>query len=286
MNSPLIISILAMGGLGAFFAVFLVIASKKLHVVEDPLVEKVLEALPQTNCGACSYPGCHALAVKIAKGEAPVNACPAGGQEVADILADIMGIDGVETTRVLAVVLCRGGTAEAERTAEYRGDMTCTAADLTNGEKTCTFSCLGYGDCVKACNFESMEMNSNGLPVIFYDKCVGCGACAKVCPRDIIEMHQEDHKLFVYCRNKDKGAVARKICTAACVSCTLCVKDCEDEGGIAMKDNLAVIDYDVCTQNDAPTKRCPTKCIAYGQEEEMTSVSFYSSAYNKASGQS
>ena len=263
-----------MGGLGALFAVFLVIASKKFHVQEDPLVEKLLDTLPQTNCGACGYPGCHALAEKMATKDAPINACPAGGQEVADQIAGILGVDGVDAKRMLAVVLCRGGEAEAQKSAVYRGDKTCVSAAITGGEKTCTYSCLGYGDCVEACCFESMAMDSNGLPVVFYDKCVGCGACAKACPRDIIEMHTEDRRLFVYCRNKDKGPVAKKGCKVACIGCSLCVKDSEIEGGIAIKDNLAIINYDAGEQDDASTKRCPTKCILFDEEKNMTAGAF------------
>lgn len=284
-STTFLISIAAMGGLGLLFAGFLVIANSKLKVEEDPLVEKILDALPGTNCGACGVAGCHSLAEQISKGDAPINACPAGGAEVADLLADILGVDGVAATRILAVVLCRGGVGEAVRNAEYRGDDTCSAAHLTGGEKVCSYSCLGYGECVDACDFDAMAMDDNGLPVIFYDKCVGCGACARACPRDIIEMHPEDRKLFVYCKNRDKGPATKKACKVGCIGCTLCVKDCEVEGGIAMKNNLAVVDYESCPQDDAPTKRCPTKCILFDEEKDMTSANFYSAAMKKVEGQ-
>lgn len=285
MSTTFIVSIIAMGGLGLLFAGFLVVANSKLKVEEDPLVEKILDALPGTNCGACGVAGCHTLAEQISKGEAPINACPAGGAEVAELLADILGVDGAETTRILAVVLCRGGAVEAVTNAEYRGDYTCSAAHLTGGEKVCSYSCLGYGECVDACDFDAMAMNDNGLPVIFNDKCVGCGACARACPRDIIEMHPENRKLFVYCKNHDKGPVAKKGCKVACIACTLCVKDSQVEGGIVMKNNLAVIDYEICHQNDAPTKRCPTKCILFDEESGVTSSSFYSASMKKAEGE-
>ncbi len=183
------------------------------------------------------------------------------------------------------MVLCRGGEAEAKKGALYRGDKTCAAADLTGGEKICAYSCLGYGDCVEACDFDAMDMNPNGLPVVFYDKCVGCGACARVCPRDIIEMHLESHKIFNYCRNKDKGPVAKKACKVACIACSLCVKDCEVEGGIKIEEFLAKIDYELCPQDDTPTKRCPTKCILFGEEEKMTRENYYASLPKKVAGE-
>lgn len=274
-EQPFIIAVIAMGGLGIFFAGFLALANKKLKVYEDPIVMKVLDEMPQTNCGACGHPGCPALAELIVKGEAPVNACTAGGQELADTLAKLLGVQSLKSNRQLAVVLCRGGEAETQKSAIYRGDKSCAAADLTGGEKSCAYSCLGYADCVVSCEFSAIGMDKNGLPVVFYDKCVGCGACVKACPRDIIEMHPENEKLFVYCRNKDKGPIAKKACKVACIACTLCVKDATTEGSISMKDDLAVIDYATCIQDAAPTKRCPTKCILFGEEEHNTSESYY-----------
>ncbi|MBI5599357.1 MAG: RnfABCDGE type electron transport complex subunit B [Deltaproteobacteria bacterium] len=271
LGSAFVISILAMGGLGFGFAVMLAIASKKFAVEEDPMVEKILGCLPGTNCGACGYAGCIALAEELVGKSAPVNACVAGGQDVADAVASALGAERMEAKRMIAVVLCRGGEAETARGAAYRGDRTCAAANITGGEKNCAYSCMGYGDCVDACKFESMAMNSNGLPVVFYDRCVGCGACARACPRDIIEMHPEDRRLFVFCKNKDRGAQAKKDCKVSCIACGLCVKDCEVPGAIELKDNLAVINHDICPQNDVPTRRCPTKCILFGEPEKMTS---------------
>lgn len=278
----LVISAVSMGGIGAALAGFLAFADKKLKVEEDPRIEAIGGILPNTNCGGCGYPGCRMLAEALAKGEAPPNACVAGGSDTAKKLAEFLGVDAGEQKRNIAVVLCKGGHKEAERRADYRGEKTCTAAHLTGGDKSCTFGCLGYGECVDACKFNAMAMNDNGLPVVFWDKCVGCGACARACPRNIIEMHPEDHKLFVYCKSRDKGAHAKKVCGVSCIACGLCVKDCSVPGGIALKDNLAVVNYSAAPQNDESTKRCPTKCILSGIEEHVTRSSFYASSGKRA----
>ncbi|MBI5888217.1 MAG: RnfABCDGE type electron transport complex subunit B [Deltaproteobacteria bacterium] len=270
----IIVSAVSMGGLGAVLAVFLAFADKKFKVTEDPRIEAVLGILPNTNCGGCGYPGCRMLAEAIANGNAPANTCVAGGNDVAKKLAALMGVEAKDHKRMLAVVLCKGGGKEAGKRAQYTGDRTCTAANLTGGDKSCTYGCLGYGECVDACKFDAMAMNANSLPVVFYDKCVGCGACARACPRDIIEMHPEEHRLFVYCRNKDKGAASRKVCDVACIACGLCVKDCSVLGGIALKDNLATVNYALAPQSDESTKRCPTKCIFSGIEDQMTKSRF------------
>ncbi|MBI5561389.1 MAG: RnfABCDGE type electron transport complex subunit B [Deltaproteobacteria bacterium] len=278
----MIISVVSMGGIGAVLAGFLAFADKKLRVEEDPRIEELSGILPGSNCGGCGYPGCRALAEKLAKGEAPPNVCVAGGNAVAKKLAAVLGVETKDHKRMLAVVLCKGGRAEAERRASYRGDETCTASNLTGGDKSCSYGCLGYGECVDACKYDAMAMNPNGLPAVFYDKCVGCGACARACPRNIIEMHPEDHKLFVYCRSRDKGAYAKKACSVACIACGLCVKDCTVPGGIELIDNLATVNYKLAPQNGESAKRCPTKCIFSGIEEQMTMKNYHASARKTA----
>ncbi len=277
LGNLLIISAVSMGGLGAALAGFLAFADKKLKVDEDPRIEALTGILPNTNCGGCGYPGCRMLAEALLKGEAPPNSCVAGGSGVARSLAAYLGVEAKEHKRILAVVLCKGGRAEAGRRATYRGEMTCTAANLTGGDKSCTYGCLGYGECVDACKYDAMAMDGNGLPVVFHDKCIGCGACARACPREIIEMHPEDHKLFVYCRSRDKGAHAKKVCSVSCIACGLCVKDCSIPGGVVVKDNLAVVNYAVAPQNDESTKRCPTRCILSGIEPGVTKAGFFAS---------
>jgi Na+-translocating ferredoxin:NAD+ oxidoreductase RNF subunit RnfB len=282
-SGALLYSVVSMGGIGGVLAIFLAIADKKLSVKEDVRIEKLMDILPNTNCGGCGFAGCRSLAEALLEGKAPPTACVAAGADTSVKLARVLGVEVGARKRKIAVVLCKGGSAEAVRTAEYRGEPNCTAADLTGGGKACLYGCLGYGECVDACEFGAMAMNENDLPVVFHDKCVGCGACVKACPRNIIELHDEDHKLFVYCRNKEKGAKARKECKVACIACGLCVKDCPVEGGIVLKDNLAVVNYDLAPQTDEATKRCPTKCIISGIEEEMTRARFFAERLRKTS---
>lgn len=264
-DNIVIISIVSMGGLGAVLSLFLAYADKKLKVEEDPRIEALLNILPNTNCGGCGRAGCRVFAEALISGtaSASVTGCVAGGQNVADNIAKFLGMDSTVVNKTIAVVLCKGGEKEAVQGAIYKGDRTCVAANLVGGEKTCIYGCMGYGDCVAACKFNAMTMD-DGLPIVFHDKCIGCGACARACPRTIIEIHPIEHKLFNYCRNRDKGAVARKLCKVSCIACGLCVKDCLINGGIELIDNIAVINYDKCPQNDQPVKRCPTACIKFG----------------------
>ena len=72
MNS-VIISGISMGAIGAFFGISLYIASKKLAVEKDPRLEKIEEALPQANCGACGFAGCGAYAKAVLAGDTELN---------------------------------------------------------------------------------------------------------------------------------------------------------------------------------------------------------------------
>ena len=83
---------------GLFIGVFLGVAGKKFAVEVDEKEVAVREALPGNNCGGCGYPGCDGLAAAIAKGEAPVNGCPVGGEPVGKVIAAIMGQEVVEYT--------------------------------------------------------------------------------------------------------------------------------------------------------------------------------------------
>ena len=89
---------------GLFIGVFLGVAGKKFAVEVDEKEVAVREALPGNNCGGCGYPGCDGLAAAIAKGEAPVNGCPVGGEPVGKVIAAIMGQEVVETARKVVYV--------------------------------------------------------------------------------------------------------------------------------------------------------------------------------------
>ena len=79
MITGIVIAAVLVGGVGLFIGLFLGVAGKKFAVEVDEKEIKVREELPGNNCGGCGYPGCDGLAAAIAKGEAPVNACPVGG---------------------------------------------------------------------------------------------------------------------------------------------------------------------------------------------------------------
>ena len=55
--------------LALIFGAILGVASIKLKVEADPIVEKIDAILPQSQCGQCGYPGCKPYAEAIANGD-------------------------------------------------------------------------------------------------------------------------------------------------------------------------------------------------------------------------
>jgi len=261
MDINFIIAISTMGGLGFLFAGGLALADRKLRVEENPLIGKINDALPGANCGACGKAGCYDFAVNVVEGKAKVNGCPVGGDETAQAVALLMGVEAGATVKSIPRVMCRGGNAEAMRKlAEYYGPLSCSAMDLVaGGEKMCYYGCLGGGECVEACPFNAMVMNEDGLPEVIEELCTGCGVCATACPRDIIEMHPADRNVFVFCKNHDDPKASKDVCSVACIGCGICAR--KSDGGIIMDNNLGVIQYDTIDVDKIPFDKCRTGAI-------------------------
>lgn len=261
MSSPFIISIATMGGLAFLFALFLSFADKKLKVEENPLVEKIYNELPGANCGACGYAGCFDFATNLAQGKTSITGCSVGGEEIANRLANILGVEIESSVKLIPRILCCGGNNEAlNKKSNYSGPLSCSAMEIVSGgPKLCFYGCLGGGDCVDVCPFDAMIMNNNGLPEVIEDLCTGCGICADVCPRNVIELHPADRKIFVFCKNHDNPKTAKNICKAACIGCGICVR--KSDGSITMDDNLAEINYDKLDEKLIPFDKCPTNAI-------------------------
>lgn len=259
-------SVIALGLLGLVLAAILYVVAQKFKVQEDPRIDEIAALLPGANCGGCGYPGCRGLASALVSAtDISGMKCPASSAEVMRQIGTILGQEVTETEPKIAVVRCNGTCQNRQTVNKYDGADSCAFASmLYAGDTNCSFGCLGHGDCVAACKFDAISINPNtGLPIVDETKCVACGACAKACPKGIIELRnrgKKDRRLFVSCVNKDKGAVARKACTAACIGCGKCTKVCAFEA-ITVENNVAYIDFEKCKMCRKCAAECPTGAI-------------------------
>ena len=253
-------SILSLGGIGLLAALALGLAAKKFAVEVDPRELAILEVLSGANCGACGYPGCSAYAKAVADGEAAPNLCTPGGAGTVVQIAHIMGIEATAAEPQIAVVLCQGDNAKAQRKYHYLGIEDCNAAQkIADGPKACPGGCLGLGTCARVCPFGAIEITADGLAVISREKCTGCKKCVPVCPRQVIRMTPLAATVHVLCNSRDKGAQVRKYCQVGCIACQICVKTAPE--AYVVEDFLARTVYPQPEGAAAAAAKCPTKCI-------------------------
>ena len=194
------------GAVGLFVGLFLGVAGIKFKVEVDEKEEAVLGVLPGNNCGGCGYAGCSGLAAAIAKGQAPVNACPVGGEKVGTQIARIMGVEAGDSVRQVAFVRCQGDRERTKVDYEYTGIEDCRMLAFVpnGGPKSCNDGCLGFGSCVKVCPFDAIHV-VNGVAVVDKEACKACGKCIAVCPKNLITLIPYDAKHVVACSSREKG---------------------------------------------------------------------------------
>ena len=265
----ILIAIGILGGLGLIFGLVLAIASKVFYVETDPRLDQLNECLPGANCGGCGYAGCGGYAEAVLKGEAAIGKCASGGDECAQKMAEIMGVKAEKMARRVAMVRCsgykrkdaEGKTIGLLEKGNYEGAKSCLAATKVagRGPTICKFGCLGFGDCVKACQYDAIYI-LDGVARVDFDKCVGCMSCAAACPRGVITSVEYGEHIVISCSSHAKGNITSRGCTIGCIGCGLCKKVCPN-GAITLNKNLAVIDYSKCDNCGLCVNVCPKKMI-------------------------
>ncbi len=246
--------------LGVVFGVLLTVISKVFAVEVDERTEKITEALPGANCGACGFAGCADYADAIVTKGVPMNSCLPGGETAAKAIGEIMGAEVVVSEKKVPVIHCSGDCEAMQQKFNFDGVQTCTSAKrFYGGTGACMHGCLGFGDCAAVCDNGCITIK-NGLAAVCTEECISCGKCAKVCPNGLIELVSVKKKVHVVCSSKDAGVTAVKACKKSCIGCGKCVKICKF-GAIVIKDAHAVIDYSKCVSCGLCAKECPRECI-------------------------
>lgn len=252
--------ILILAGLGLLAGLILAVASVLMAVPRDEKVEALRDLLPGANCGACGYSGCDGYANAMVHEGAKVGLCSPGGAKVAEATGAFLGVSGDLEIKT-ALVRCGGCLDVTARKLSYRGQPSCKAASqFYGGDWLCNSGCLGYGDCVKACEFDAIHVE-NGLARVDPALCRACGLCAKACPKHLIVLVPGSTRGVVRCSSHEKGAAVRKACKAGCIGCMKCQKVCPNDA-IHVENCLASIDPEKCTGCGECAAVCPSHCIS------------------------
>ncbi|MEN3754280.1 electron transport complex subunit RsxB [Mangrovibacter sp. SLW1] len=158
------IAIIPLALLGLFFGLILGYASRRFKVEDDPIVDKIDEILPQSQCGQCGYPGCRPYAEAVGKNGEQINRCAPGGEAVMVKIAGLMGVDpqpvegsdAAEPERMLAVI------------------------DEDN--------CIGCTKCIQACPVDAIVGATRAMHTVISDQCTGCNLCVAPCPTQCITL--------------------------------------------------------------------------------------------------
>jgi Na+-translocating ferredoxin:NAD+ oxidoreductase RNF subunit RnfB len=200
-------------------------------------------------------------------GSALPGKCTVINEDDREFIAEFLGVDAGAEEKVVARLACAGGVNVARNRAHYEGIQSCRGAALVaGGGKGCFWGCLGLGDCEVVCDLDAIVMNEHELPVVIDDLCTACGDCVDACPKDLFSLHPVSHRLWVACKNLEKGDAALAECEVACDACGKCAVDAPTDV-ITMINNLPVVDYDRNHDVRNPIERCPTGAIVWFDPE-------------------
>jgi len=158
-----LLSLLGMLILAGLFGLLIVWVARKFKVEGNPVVEQINQVLPQTQCGQCGYPGCKPYAEAIAKGEAPINQCPPGGQDGIHKLAELLDVEELELN--------------PDNGVEEEAD---TIVEIVEAD------CIGCTKCIQVCPVDAIVGAAKHMHTIIGDECTGCDLCIPACPVDCI----------------------------------------------------------------------------------------------------
>lgn len=163
--SAISIAVAALTVLGLLFGLILGYASRRFAVEDDPVVERIDELLPQSQCGQCGYPGCRPYAEAVGINGEKINRCAPGGEAVMLKIATLLNVDpqpldgdasAQEPVRMLAVI------------------------DENN--------CIGCTKCIQACPVDAILGATRAMHTVMSDLCTGCNLCVDPCPTQCIEL--------------------------------------------------------------------------------------------------
>ena len=129
-----------------------------------PSAQHINALLPQTQCRECGFSGCLPYAEALAKHEAEINLCSAGGEIVMLDIAQLLRQPPKQPEKI-----------QAKQLAWVDEDI-----------------CIGCTACIRACPVDAIMGASKLMHTVIADECTGCGLCVASCPVDCIYMRDSE----------------------------------------------------------------------------------------------
>lgn len=164
-------------------ALLFVFDSPQEHRRDEELAGRINGLLPQTQCGACGYPGCRPYAEAIVAGAADIDQCPPGGASTIRYLAELLG----KTTPLL--------------TPEPADSIQPVVAVIDEQ------ACIGCVKCISACPVDAIIGAARQMHTVMPKVCTGCGLCMAPCPVDCIALLPAQTKIKRFVWTKPQPAM-------------------------------------------------------------------------------
>lgn len=134
--------------------------------MNESLIDKLEQVLPQTQCGLCDYDGCKPYAIAISQGKVTISRCAPGGIKT---LHDLATITQQDPTPFEKEVISR---SKPPQTASIREN-----------------ECIGCTKCIQACPVDAIMGTAKQMHTVLKTECTGCELCVAPCPVDCIDIH-------------------------------------------------------------------------------------------------
>ncbi|MFS1538696.1 MAG: electron transport complex subunit RsxB [Candidatus Phlomobacter fragariae] len=161
--STLLIAIGVIAGFGLIFGLILGFAALHFKIKDDPIVEKIDQLLPQSQCGQCGYPGCRPYAEAITNSGETINKCAPGGEQAMLKIAELLNME-----------------PQALDEDKLTPERKVAFIDEAN--------CIGCTKCIQACPVDAIVGTTRAMHTVVKDLCTGCDLCVAPCPTDCITM--------------------------------------------------------------------------------------------------
>ncbi|WP_422667585.1 electron transport complex subunit RsxB [Buchnera aphidicola] len=165
--------------LSFFLGIILSYSADIFKVDRDPIIDKINNFFPQSQCGQCGYSGCYSYANAIIQKKEKINKCIPGGEEVILNISQLLNI-----------------TLSSKNVKKNKKKIFDTIVVIDEN------NCVGCSKCASFCPVDAIVGAPNYMHTILKDFCTGCNICLLHCPTDCITIKKNNHEKYNNINNK------------------------------------------------------------------------------------